>query len=119
MRPLSNIERKLIEYFAQVLDEQRKARLLDDMENAMVDSEVVQNGIITRFLIKGYQRPSYRGQHVIAEGEMIDQDGMQIGILLFGDENDRLFELELIRWDGKEINNIDALDHKVLRILPS
>lgn len=56
------------------------------------------------FEIAGYKRPMYRGQHPFGvEGRMLDSDGVEVSVLLHVDENGRLLELELIRWDSKDL----------------
>ena len=54
------------------------------------------------FDLSGYLRPPYRGQHSYpSEGKMRDRDGAEVTVVLYADENDRLLELEFIRWgDG-------------------
>jgi Domain of unknown function (DUF6984) len=45
-----------------------------------------------------HQRPKYEGQHSFGvEGKVWDQDGTQISIDLYADQNDRLLELEALR----------------------
>ena len=39
------------------------------------------------------------GQHALpTEATLRDEDGTQLDVILYVDKNDRLFELEIIRW---------------------
>ena len=50
--------------------------------------------------------PTYRGQHVFpVEGTVQDSDGASVSVLLHQDENDRLYELELVRYDDGDLIN--------------
>ncbi|MET3109526.1 hypothetical protein AAKU67_004495 [Oxalobacteraceae bacterium GrIS 2.11] len=99
MRELSENEKNLISIFAQKLPSEEKEQLLVDTSNAMA-KEVTEDGSVVRFEISGYQRPPYRGQHLFrVEGKMLDSDSVELSVLLYADENNRLLELEIIRWD--------------------
>lgn len=103
MRKLTREEELLIADFAGKLDEAERRQLLDDLKNASVSS-VARDGSRVMFQIIGYERPRYRGQHPFAvEGRMLDGDGSELTVLLFADENGRLLELELIRWDAGDL----------------
>jgi len=103
MRPLLGSEKELIELFADRLPEKQRAELLNDMRSATAE-DAVPGGSRVVFFISGYDRPKYKGQHPFpVEGRVQDRDGAELSILLHADENDRLFELELIRWDEKSI----------------
>ncbi|WP_138918442.1 DUF6984 family protein [Nitrospirillum viridazoti] len=104
MRPLSSREKEIIKAFADRLSEEGRAKLIDDMNNSIVDS-VRADGEVVHFSINGYERPPYHGQHSYpTEASVLDSDGEKISIVLFADENDHLLELEFIRWaDGNII----------------
>lgn len=60
------------------------------------------------FEIDGYLRPPYRGQHAYkVEGKVLDRDRAEVSVVLYADENNRLLELEFIRWDGGQIIDLD------------
>ncbi len=88
---------------AKCLDGADAAQLLSDLDAATV-SEEVAGGSQVSFSIAGYHRPESPGQHQYPmEGSVMDADGVEIEVLLFADGNNRLIELELIRWGTSEI----------------
>ncbi|WP_146075477.1 DUF6984 family protein [Achromobacter xylosoxidans] len=100
-RQLLQEEWNVIRAVAEKLPIDRKNRLLADLELATAYSFLPDNSII-KFNIAGYNRPPRGGQDSFGvEGELLDRDGTRVGLILFADKNDRLLELELIRWgDG-------------------
>jgi hypothetical protein len=100
-RPLSDAEARVIKQVAEKLAPDRRQQLLADMAHASA-IEATDDGARVQFEIPGYERPPYRGQHSFGvSGELRDKDGTKLSVDLFADENDRLLELELIRWgDG-------------------
>jgi hypothetical protein len=100
VRPLTNDERGLIEAIVDALPTSLRRLVALDLGSSMI--EQVNPGR-SRFVfhIDGYERPAYRGQHPVpVEGTMKDQDGAELHVLLHLDENDRLLELEFVRWVG-------------------
>jgi hypothetical protein len=103
MRTLSYSERTLIARLADKLESPKREQLLADLAQAVAVS-LAGDGALIKFEIADYQRPPYSGQHLYgAEGTVLDSDGADLTILLYADENDRLLELEIIRWDSKEL----------------
>jgi hypothetical protein len=104
-RSLTQAERNVIRAIAEKLLPDRKHQLLADLELATAHQVLPDNAII-KFSIAGYDRPPYDGQHSFGvEGELLDRDGASVWLILFADRNDRLLELELIRWgDGDLID---------------
>lgn len=99
MRKLTEDEYRALVQFAQRLDTRQKDQLLADLKDCLVHEETV-NGSRLIFHIPHYQRPIYHGQHTYpVEGAMNDCDGKEISVLLHADENDRILEMELIKWD--------------------
>jgi hypothetical protein len=99
-RPLTKIEMNVIRQVAEKLPKDQQDQLLRDLAHAQAEP-ATPDGSRVIFYISGYQRPPYRGQHSYgAEGELIDRDGETLSFDLFADENERLLELELIRWAG-------------------
>lgn len=97
-RSLTDAEELVIRRVAEKLSEERQLRLLDDLAHATAEP-ATPDGARVVFDISGYQRPPYRGQHSLGvEGELLDKDGAKLSFDLFADENDRLLEMELIRW---------------------
>jgi hypothetical protein len=101
MRYLREEERQLLLAFAGKLINQDKAQLIEDINNASVKS-VADDGARILFDVNGYDRPTYGGQHSIPlEGRVLDADGTEMSVCVYADENDRLLELEFVRWgDG-------------------
>lgn len=74
--------------------------LLNDIERCAVVEET-EGGESLVFAIDGYCRPPYVGQHPYpTEGSVIDEDGEKLSVVLYADQQDRLLEMELIRWSG-------------------
>jgi hypothetical protein len=66
--------------------------------------------------LPGYDRPEYRGHHNLPfEGRMHAADGGAMTVLVNMDENDRLLEVEFIRWES--LSNV-APDWSTLTIVP-
>lgn len=91
----------MILQFAKQLRNSERIQLMDDLENAAAES-VTPDGSRVMFEIKGYQHPPYQGQHPFGIiGYTTDEDEVELEIILYADENNRLLELEVIRWgDG-------------------
>jgi hypothetical protein len=119
MRSLTKEELMLIKLFSEKLDKDQKAQLLTDVKKACAEVVTEDGGTIIYFHIDGYQRPEYRGQHVIAEGTIKDFGNIPVTILLHADPNNRLYELEFIRWDEARAQDskIIKLDWSTLTIL--
>lgn len=101
MRALTLRERSLIEAFAQRLAFADKYQLSTDLEASVVDYENA-DGSLLGFRISNYLRPAYRGQHSFdVEGRMLDADGADVSVILYADENHRLLEMEILRWDSR------------------
>jgi len=102
MRRISKFERVLIEGVARKLHPSAASKLINDMDNASVDDSVGGRSRVL-FIIDGYGPVAYKGQHQYpVEMRLIDADGADLTAILYADENDRLCELEIIRWDGAE-----------------
>lgn len=106
-RLLSDTEKKVLSLVAENLPEGQRRQLLDDLANVSVES-ATPDGARTEFDIFGYDRPPYKGQHSFGvEGELLDKDGARISFDVYADENGRLLELELVRWDGGDLIDPD------------
>lgn len=105
MRKLTNQERTLIWRVANKLPESQRQQLCADLSKATARTEM-QDGSRIMFDIEGYERPVYRGQHAFpVEMRMLDADNSQLSVVLHADENDRLFELEIIRWGDGDLKS--------------
>jgi hypothetical protein len=107
MRKLTSAEAAAIQSIANSLPATDRDQLLSDMDEAPV-RDVTPDGSRVQFFISGYSRPTYRGQHAIgSEGAVEDADGVRVGVLLHADENNRVLELELIKWGDAPIVGIN------------
>jgi hypothetical protein len=114
MRPLTQIERSVIRAIAEKLPPDRQRQLLADLDLATAHPALPDGSIVT-FSIAGYDRSPYCGQHSFGvEGELVDKDGTKVGLILFADPNDRLLELELIRWGDGDLIDPDWSTFKLL-----
>jgi len=112
MRAVSDRERFLIEEVAKRLSPQAGSQLIEDMSrSAAVDR--LQDGSVVLFVIEGYARPKYEGQHSYpVDIRLRDADGAELEAILFADPNDRLYELEIVRWDLEDViePNMDSVE---------
>lgn len=98
MRKITDLERLLIEGVASRLAPLEASGLTADLERAAVADDAVPGARVV-FAIAGYKRPSYQGQHSYpVEIRLSDADGAELTAVLYADENNRLYELEVIRW---------------------
>lgn len=99
MKQLTVEEKKLLYQFAAKMNAEQSAHLKNDIEKLSVVSRAPDNSTIV-FDIQQYTRPTYKGQHQYPiEARMQDEDGTEITVVLYADENGRVLELEFIRWD--------------------
>lgn len=107
MRKISHFENLLIEGVAKRLPPNSSSKLRGDLRSALADDSFSDSGRIY-FVIEGYCRPDYSGQHQYpVEIRFKDMDGADMTAILYADANDRLLELELIRWDGGRFTSPD------------
>jgi hypothetical protein len=103
MRNLSDLERDILSAFSGKLEGDLKIQFLDDLRNLIVKSGKSGDSRVV-FEIKGYKRPPYKGQHAFpVEGKMLDKDGVEIMVAVYADENERILELELVKWSTDEL----------------
>jgi hypothetical protein len=107
IRSLTKAEADVIRLVAGKLPLDIGRQLLLDLSLAKAES-VIPDGSRVQFTLADYQRPPYRGQRSFGvSGKLLDNDGASLSFDLFADENGRLFELELIRWDEGELISPD------------
>lgn len=103
MRPLTSEEKALIVGFASKLGDDQRTQLLEDLGRASANLGTPDGSRVV-FEIAGYMRPIYCGQHPFSvEGRMLDSDGIELSVVLYADENNRLLELEFIRWGSGDL----------------
>lgn len=108
MRKITDLERLLIEGVASRLPPLEASGLTDDLEHAVVADDAVPGARVV-FAIAEYERPSYKGQHSYpVEIRLSDADGAELTAVLYADENNRLYELEIIRWEEEAPHAPDA-----------
>jgi hypothetical protein len=103
-RPPTLTEVRILEFIGENLSEDERRTILDDARRLSVRAS--EDGTLLEFDIEGYERPPYSGQHdfdINVDVCVDDIDGALISIILFGDQNNRVLELEYIRWDFEEI----------------
>lgn len=106
MRSLTSAERSALLVLASELPYHERASLLNDLENSQVEI-LTPDGSRLGFTLHEYDRPPYSGQHAYSrEGRVLDADGEEITVCLYADQNDRLLELELIKWSDEPIQAI-------------
>lgn len=100
VKNISDTERHLIAYVASMLPPDEREDLMRDLDISHVArrSEDMQ---LVRFEIDGYTRPDYIGQRPYsAEAILKDVDDAELLLIIFKDQNQRLLELEIVRFDG-------------------
>jgi len=105
-------ERAFLEAIAHKLSGEAGQRLRSDIEIARVkrDSDFLAVDL------PGYARPEYRGHHNLPfEGKMRAADGGAMTVLVNMDPNDRLLEVEFIRWES--LSSV-APDWTTLTVIP-
>lgn len=113
-RELTEGEKSFIRSIAARLDPTDAARLINDFMNVRAEP-TLEDGSLIVFHIADYVRPHTRGQHTYPyEGVLKDVDGAEVDALLFADPDERLFQLEFLRWaDGP----LQEPDWSTLRIV--
>jgi hypothetical protein len=116
MRPLTPVEKDVVSWFVTRLEEPQRQRLLGDLDNATVD-EIRDEQMTICFHIEGYARPPYRFERPLPINAcVLDTDGAKLAVTLAADENGRLFELQVIRF---EAGPVIGPDWTTLRVLQS
>jgi hypothetical protein len=112
-RPVTETESALVRRMAERLPEAMRAQVLSDLNDAEVEP-FNQDDSIVRFHIRGYVRPPGVGRETLpVAGKAVDRDGAYVEVALFSDENGRLYELELIRYEN---GNLIAPDWNTLEL---
>ncbi len=113
MRSLTSVEYAALLVFADELPCQERIGFLRGLENSQVEA-LSPDGSRLGFTLYEYVRPPYSGQHAYSrEGCVQDADGEQVTVCLYADQNDRLLELELIKWSDNPIQAIQWETFKV------
>ena len=99
MENLTIGERSAIIDIIGEVDNLERGRILNDLSISRIDVMKDDRSII-EFNIPGYERPPTRsGQRALEpEGEVEDEDGEILSVVLYVDRNGRLLEFELVRF---------------------
>ncbi len=80
-----------------------REQFLRDIETCSITAGTADGSRLT-FHLKDYERPPYIGQHAYpVEGQLKDTDGTLLTVSIHADQNDRVLELELIKWENRRI----------------
>ncbi len=104
MRALIDEERHaILALAAEFKSDAERNQLLADLDHCAVE-EKVPDGSLLVFNISGYSRPPGHKQSLYrakdgfrVEGSVKDADGAEMDVLLFSDQNNRVYELEIVK----------------------
>jgi hypothetical protein len=114
MRPLTPQERDALIKLSERMPNDQRHAFLHDLENCLVESKVADASRLI-FELPGYQRPPYHGQHAYPiEGLIFDEDGVDISVCVYADENDRLLELEFVKWGDAPVKSLNWDSFQIL-----
>jgi len=120
MRTLTDSERNaILALAAEFKSDVERNQLLADLDHCTVE-EKVPDGSLLVFNIPGYSRPPghkqglYRAKDGFrAEGSVKDADGAEMDVLLFADQNNRVYELEIVKHLPDSVGKADWSTFKV------
>jgi hypothetical protein len=99
VRPLTDVEKRVVRWFAEHVGESQRRSLLSDLDQSSAE-EIHDEHLTIRFHIDGYPRPSYRGERPLpVDATVSDADGVRLAVILAADEDERLFELQVLRFE--------------------
>lgn len=101
-RPLSDNEMNIIDIMISSLSDNERVIAQTGLDTARV-RPVNSDGSILEFVYLGYCRPNYKQMPLDVDGEMLDEDGEKILILIYRDINLRVSELEFLRESDGQI----------------
>jgi hypothetical protein len=103
MRSLTKPEQFILLEMSKYLSDEQKKQFLYDVDHAVVE-KANPDGSRVKFFISGYERQAYEGQHAYSvEGRMLDVDGEVVSVYIYADKNNRLLELEYVKWSDTPI----------------
>ena len=106
MRKLTEKETLLVSRMAKELPDSVGAQIIGDLTRENVEN-INEDGSIIRFQIAGYARAANSDGRVIVDGVAKDQDGAHLNVILSVDDDDRLYELEIVRFDKGKLIGVD------------
>ena len=102
-RPLNAAETSLIRWFAEQLGEPGRQSLLSDLGNATAE-EIDDLHVTIRFEIDGYLRPSLIVERPLPiDAAVVDADGAILSVVLVLDQNGRLLQLDVLRFESGQV----------------
>ncbi len=111
-RPSTEAERVLVSRMCAGLQDAERAQVLADLADAIVEP-LNDDGSIVRFELLNYTRLPGIGRRVAVDGVANDRDGAHLNVILFTDENNRLYELEIVRFDEGSVIGPDWATLKI------
>lgn len=109
---MSASEKMIVARMCEGLPPAQRARMLADLASASVQP-LNDDGSIVEFQLQDYTRFPGIGRRVAVDGIASDRDGAHLNVILFTDENGRLYELEVVRYDE---GNVIGLDMETLKV---
>jgi len=107
MRPVTTVEREVVRWFAARASQLQRERVLSDLEQAQVE-ETRDEHLTIRFQVEGYTRPPYRFERPLPVNACaLDSDGAKLDVSVSLDENDRLFQLQVLRFEAGPVQGPD------------
>ena len=70
--------------------------------------EIRHDQLTVRFHIDGYTRPRYRFERPLPAAAVLDADGAKLDVTVSLDENGRLFELQVLRFERGPVLGPDS-----------
>jgi len=107
MRPLKDSELFALRWFAARVDELQRDSLLKDLQHASA-REIRDDQLLIEFDLAGYSRPESAARRAMPiDAAVLDADGALLNVALSTDENGRLLDLEVLRFDEKPVAGPD------------
>ena len=111
-RPTTAVERMIVSRMCERLPAAQRAQMLADLAGASVEP-LNDDCSILRFELQNYTRSAATGRRVAVDATARDQDGAHLNVILFTDESNRLYELEVVRYDE---GNVVGPEMETLRV---
>jgi hypothetical protein len=107
MRAVTTVEREIVRWFAARANELQRERVLSDLDQAQAE-ETRDKHLTIQFQVEGYTRLPYRVEHpLLVNACVLDFDGAKLDVSVSLDENDRLFQLQVLRFEDGPVQGPD------------
>jgi hypothetical protein len=115
LRPISPVEEQIVHWFAKRVADPQGQSLLWGLDTSTVE-EVRDEHLSIMFHLKSYARPPGPIVRPVPVDAMVqDADGAKLAATLFTDENGRLLELEVLRFEPGPVLRPDWATLRELR----